>query len=270
LKRSLSIFLYLDPISKTLYLPELVQYLKQYLGRIKVEEREDFFSHFKVGVKESLAKGLAEIRVKNAFQKELNSNPLPLEVEVEKRTLSNHPKVCPGVLYDGFGLQGLFRSLIPPFERTWEHLHIIFTHRLLGTWEEGDRRYHIRVIVCGYPSLISTSGIVEGPAKPKEFYRLRRIFKGDISVEALKENFQNQFIDYDDSRLTEVMKGYLMQAVLFHLEREPFCSEAVCRLFNAHWQEEVLKAQLTKPEFCKRHEEILRGWKEKFTIGKQD
>jgi hypothetical protein len=59
--------------------------------------------------------------------------------------------------------------------------------------------------------------------------------------------------------MTEVMKGYAMQALLFHLTGDSFCGDRDCRLFNSHWQEEVLHSQMNgKYEFCPRHEKILK------------
>ena len=92
---------------------------------------------------------------------------------------------------------------------------------------------------------------------PRELY-LRRQLGSDPIV--LKEEFEGRFIDYDDSRLTEVMKGYLLQAIFFHMTGDPFCKNKNCRLYNAHWQEEVIHAQLeTSDELCKNHQAILQS-----------
>jgi hypothetical protein len=50
------------------------------------------------------------------------------------------------------------------------------------------------------------------------------------------------------------MKGYVMQAIAYRLWGDPFCGDQNCRLYNAHWQEEVIRAQLESPyEFCPYH-----------------
>jgi len=60
-------------------------------------------------------------------------------------------------------------------------------------------------------------------------------------------------------RLTEVMKGYVAQALAFHLWGDAFCPDKDCRLFNAHWQEELIFAQLKGSyEFCPKHAELLK------------
>jgi len=52
-----------------------------------------------------------------------------------------------------------------------------------------------------------------------------------------------------------------MQAVFNHLTGNPFCRNPNCRLFNAHWQEELIKAQLeSEEEFCEEHREILERY----------
>ncbi|MFN3550645.1 MAG: DUF6775 family putative metallopeptidase, partial [Endomicrobiia bacterium] len=109
--------------------------------------------------------------------------------------------------------------------------------------------------IYSFPSIISTTGIVEAPAKPKEFYLKKRL---GFDIYTLKEEFKNRFIDYNDPRMTEVMKGYVLQAIFFHMTGNPFCEDKNCRLYNAHWQQEVIQAQLnTKNEFCDKHKKII-------------
>jgi hypothetical protein len=49
-----------------------------------------------------------------------------------------------------------------------------------------------------------------------------------------------------------------MQAFFFHVTGNPFCTDKTCRLFNAHWQEELLTAQLSgEPELCPHHQKIV-------------
>jgi hypothetical protein len=79
-------------------------------------------------------------------------------------------------------------------------------------------------------------------------------------IEWLKEEYQGRFLDHSDSRMTEVLKGYAMQALLFHLTGDPFCEDRDCRLFNSHWQEEVIHSQINgKYEFCPIREALLKG-----------
>jgi hypothetical protein len=51
-----------------------------------------------------------------------------------------------------------------------------------------------------------------------------------------------------------------MQAVVYLVSGEAFCDDPECRLFNAHWQAELIRAQLTgEREYCARHENLLGG-----------
>jgi len=201
-----------------------------------------------------LAEEVARCKIRDLQNHQSNFHPLVAEVEYEKRRLQNPEKKSFGILYDGFKLQALYQDLIKEEERNWHCLVIIFTDQLFGTWDENNRRYHARVSVYGFPSIISTTGIVEAPAKPREFYLQKRL---GIDPTILKKRFKEKFIDYDDPRLTEVIKGYCIQTLFFYMSGEPFCEDNKCRLYNAHWQEEVINAQLTEPEFCSRHEKLI-------------
>lgn len=261
---SLHIHLYDDPSVKNIKLSEISLYLKEKLGQVSVDVRGAFIT-VSDELLDDFSKRFASAKVRDLGNPSVEFEPLHGEIEYEKMILKEPSRRSFGILYDGFRLQAILCDLIPPEERDPEHLNIVFTNRLFGTWDENDRRYHARVGVYGFPSIISTTGIVEAPAKPKEFYlhkqRYAALGKTDVPLEVLKEKFRGRFIDYDDERLTEVMKGYVMQAIFFHLTLEPFCSDKRCRLYNAHWQEEVLEAQLKPPEFCEKHERMLEELK---------
>ena len=259
-KLSLNIHLYEDPSTKNLDLREIVSYLREKLGHVSADLRGSFINASLSGA-EDLARRIAGTKVRDLMNPNVQFEPLPGEVEFERKLLRDPSLKLVGLLYDGFKLQAVLREFIPEGEFDIGHAHIAFANRLFGTFDEGDRRYHARVSVYGFPSLISTTGIVEAPARPKEFYVLKRRYAAlggtDAQLEELKEKFRGRFIDYDDERLTEVMKGYVMQAVFYHLKLDPFCGDKRCMLWNAHWQEEMLEAQLSQPEFCEQHEREL-------------
>lgn len=134
------------------------------------------------------------------------------------------------------------------------------TEKLTCTFDEGDWRYHARTVICGVPSIVSASGIVEGPARPKEYYYLAR--PGFVDPQLLAK-FEGKFIDHEDSRLTSAVLIYVVQATFFHIaDGELFCDDQKCLLFNAHWQEELI-AILQNPAFCSKHNEMLRKFNEK-------
>ncbi len=265
-----AIYLYDGGMAETLDLGQISDYIKKNLARVEVELREDFVANYlskireeeKVKAVEDLAKAIATTKVQDLENRETSATPMNGEIEYEKRRMVSKEGKSFGILYNAFKLQTVFSSLLPGEELSHDHIHIIFTNQLFGTWDENDRRFHARVSVYGIPSLISTSGIVEAPAKPKEFYLLRQqygLLGGEnLTTQKLKEKFKGRFIDYEDERLTEIMKGYLLQAIFFHAAGEPFCEDKGCRLYNAHWQEEVIEAQLgARYEFCKKHQKIL-------------
>jgi hypothetical protein len=220
--------------------------LKGYLGSEVTEERA-----------KTTSERLARIKVREPGRKFVWEESLPAEVDYERRRIRDpHWKIF-GIFYEGLFYHEIISGLISERELNLDHCAILFTNQLFVTWDRKDSRYHARTSLYGFPNLISLPGLVEAPAKPRAFYIKKRM---GVSVEELKEEFEGRFIDYGDSRITEVMKGYAMQALFFHLSGEPFCEDPNCRLFNSHWQEEVLHSQLDSPyEFCPRHETILKG-----------
>ncbi|NHV97727.1 MAG: hypothetical protein HA494_08115 [Thaumarchaeota archaeon] len=265
LKSCRYIHLYEDPSAKTLDINVIKQYVSEKIPYAIVDARAEFTRYHLKGYEvDSFARRLASIRVKNPLTKMPNQEPLYGEVEYEKRVLKGEIRGS-GVLYDGFELQTLLSQLIGEEESTLSHAHIVFTSRLFATWDEGDGRYHIRVIILGNPSIISTTGVAEGPAMPKEFYRLQQTLLAigaTQQIELMKERFRGRYIDYSDERLNEVMKGYVMQALFYQIFGEAFCSSRRCRLYNAHWQEELIEAQLSKQEFCDHHQSLLNQLKQ--------
>lgn len=229
--------------------------LKEYLAGsfgVEVEVRGDIFS-FASGEGE-LARKLAEARVVDVIKPFKKNDPLPMELRVEKDTLKG--KRAPVILYDGFMLMLILKKLLPRKEVKAEYLHLYLTERLFGTFDEGDKRYHARAVVLGYPSIVSPTGIVEAPAKPREYYLERRL--SPHATEMLREKYKERFIDYGDPRMQKALEGYTAMAVFYHFLGETFCENVHCRLYNSHWQEELINSQLSQPEFCPRHEKMRK------------
>lgn len=249
----------------------LTGYLKEHFPDLEVELRKNFFTHSLSEIDpglDFLAMRLAEIKVLNPMKEGLNLDPIYGEIDYERRKILNPLSGSSGLFYDGIRLQGILYSLIRKEEKRSNILHIVITDRLIVTWDDYDRRYHLRVGVFGQPSIISTSGIVEAPAKPREFYILKHILGINppyplFTKGGQEGDYRNQqrFIDYGDSRTTDVIKGYIAQAIFYHVTGDPFCDDRGCRLFNAHWQEEMIYAQIEAPyEFCERHKEYLKNY----------
>lgn len=251
------VYLYDDPAAATLDIGALAAFVRETLG-LRASVRREFLGYHGRGDALDLARRIAATKVRSLGQPWAPFEPIYGEVQFERRLLEDPAKGAAGILYDGHRLMRLLRDLLPPEERTLATVHLVFTSRVVGTWEE-DGRYHARVNVCGFPSLLSSTGLVEAPAKPKEYYLLKRRLTNPMGVvpfEQVKAPFAGQFIDYDDPRLTEVMKGYVLQCLFHRLTGEAFCADAACRLFNAHWQAEVIAAQLTSGRLCRRHARI--------------
>jgi hypothetical protein len=161
-------------------------------------------------------------------------------------------------LYDGFVMQKILAEMIPFEEINLTHIHILFTSLLTCTFsEDDDWRYHARAIICGTPSIISTTGIVEALAKPREFYlsQLGNVVTSDIG--SLKKKFAGRFISYDDNRITAASVNYALQAIFFFISGgEPFCNNKYCKLYNAHWQEDLVYT-IEKGILCSHHKNLV-------------
>lgn len=254
-----TIYLYDGAKTGFLNFEEISQYLKKKIGKVEVRIRGEFARHYLSMVKEAEKEKMADVlaeEIASARAGEINCTPLAGEISYEKKRLLNPEIRAFGILYNGFKLGKIFSRLINNAESEADFCHIIFTNQLFATLDKNDCRLHARVSVYALPSIISVTGIVEAPAKPREFYLKKQM---GVDIETLKKEYSGRFIDYDDPSLTEVIKGYVMQAVFFHITGNPFCEDRNCRLYNAHWQEEVIQAQLkSEYDLCPLHEEILK------------
>jgi len=169
------------------------------------------------------------------------------------------------ILYDGFMMQRLLETMINESQSNADHIHIVFEDRLICTFSEEDWRYHARTFVAGNPSIISTTGIVEAPAKPKEWY----IKQMQLSIYKIDQNDADQndaqlsskfdkYLNYGDYRINFAAVGYVLQVLFFFItEGDPFCNDINCILYNAHWQEELLHSQIQNNRLCNEHSDLL-------------
>ena len=256
----MEIILYDEGIAEGLDIEEIAQYLARKMRRVEIEVRGNpFASNLPQDKVSAYARKIASTKIQEVSQKILpGQEPLYGEIEYEKRRISGKTRAF-GILYDGFHLQRVCCEIISRAERSLKFVHIFYTNRLFATWDDNDQRYHLRTSVYGIPSLISSTGLIEAPAKPREYYLFKQQYETlGKDITELKDRFKGSFIDYGDKRLTEVAKGYAMQAVFYSLTGDPFCEDKGCRLYNAHWQEELIFAQLESGyEFCQRHAKLL-------------
>ncbi|WP_435063673.1 DUF7001 family protein [Halobaculum sp. EA56] len=224
-------------------------------GRVgaAVEARDRFLAAVR---DDDLARDLAGARVQSPYERETGNTMLGV-VRYEERALDD-PTRAGGVIYDGHAVQRALNARLPEEERSLDHLHVVLLDRVLGTWG-GDGRWHKRVNVLGQPALVSVPGLYEAPAKPEAYYREKQshaLLSGDTPPrEVLETEVEGEFLVEDDPRTTEALRGYVLQAVHYLETSEAFCDEEGCRLYNAHYQEDLIEAQLRDPEFCPAHAE---------------
>ncbi len=248
------VYLYNEIPKDALDLNRVAVYLGKQRPSIQIEVRGSFIAHF---VSSKLITGLAAAW-NSELSEERGAGLTPAQrLDYERRAHLDPREISPQVIYNGFELQELLQEQIPRSETSSRQLHLILTPRLPVTKGEAEGRHHARTALCGQPSLVSSSGLVEAPARPAEYYLLRHLYQnlGQEMPEAeVSARFGGQFLTYHDPRLTDVILGYLLQAITYYFFGEGFCSDPRCRLYNAHRQQEMLAAQLEPPEFCSRHQ----------------
>ncbi|RKD97524.1 DUF7001 family protein [Halopiger aswanensis] len=208
-----------------------------------------------------LAERFAEARVKSAHERETGNTMLGT-IRYEERALE-HPEREGGVLYDGVQVQRALNAALPDDERDLETLHVAVLDRAIGTWGDHDGRWHKRVTVLGQPALVSVPGLYEAPAKPEAYYKEKQrhaLLSGDTPPrEVLENQVEGDFLIENDPRTTEALKGYVLQAYHVLETGEEFCDREGCRLYNAHYHEELIDAQLREPAFCAEHARLYGG-----------
>jgi hypothetical protein len=271
----LKVILYRPSAPYSFPIDELAEFLSELLGDGLgggISVRDEFFvDNIVTGSNpaelNSAGELLAKCRLENIksrkFPAELNENKRVFFSAIELGMLEEGipPEKTKDFLYHGPRLMDAFGRYIDAIERTTGHFHIIFTDRLFCTWDDSDARYHARAVMLGFPNLVSMPGIVEAPARPREYYIKRHLYaSGGLPTDELEAEFAGQYLIYKDARTLEVLKGYSLQAVFYALFKEPFCEDETCRLFNAHWQKELLRSQVESGKLCERHQLMLEQW----------
>jgi hypothetical protein len=247
------IFLYDEPAVSQIQLKRLASFLRETFS-IQVETRNNILKFSK---KDTAVK-IASCRIFNLVKPYEKHNPNTNEIFFEEANIVNTSKTENLVMYDGFEIQKVLTELIPEEERSKEIFHIFFTNKLTCTYDYNDCRYHGRALIGANPSIISTTGIIEAPAKPREYYlELISNFTQGINLEVIKQKYKGMYLEYNDTRLSQIIEGYLLQAILYYQTGEAFCDKTECRLFNAHWQKDLIYSQLENGKLCERHQKIL-------------
>ena len=248
------IFLYDEKSVPELKIEELAKFIKNTFS-IDVEIRNNIFQNNG----SDIAKDLASCRVVNTKKPFEKHSPSFEEIEFEKESILDSSKIKNIIMYDGFEFQKIISNLISENENSLDIFHLVFTNRLTCTYDNNDYRYHGRAVICSNPSIISTTGIIEAPAKPREYYMelISNMAQG-LNVDSLKKKYHGTYLEYHDKRISTVVEGYALQAIFYYLTGEAFCDNGDCRLFNPHWQKDLLRSQIEIGKLCQRHQKILQ------------
>ncbi len=224
---------------------------------VDVYLRDRFLSRYRDN---DLAEELAGTRVVSPYSRDVGGEMLGM-IRYEERALERADRVG-GVIYDGLRLQRLMNKRIPVGELSGNDLHISLHGRVIGTWGDHDGRWHKRINVLGQPVIVSVPGLYEAPAKPEEYYKLKQkhslMSGGAPPREFLESEVEGDFLVENDPRTTEALKGGVLQGYHYWVTGEDFCEDNDCRLYNPHRQGELVRSQLSGPEFCDRHSVMYR------------
>jgi len=247
------IILYDEPTVPQIKLEKSKEFIRKTF-QIKVESRNNIF----LELEQKDYKKIASNRIFNLKKPFQSHEPTTEEIQIENQNIdmSNKEEMT---LYDGFELQKTVSEFISKDQRDDETLHIIFTNKLTCTFDENDFRYHARAVIGSNPSIISTTGIIEAPAKPKQYYLDLMTDFNKERIDEIKEKYKGEFLEYNDSKISDIVEGYLLQAIMYYQTGEAFCENKECRLFNAHWQKDLFYSQLENKKFCDKHQIILKN-----------
>jgi len=250
------VFLYDEPSVPEIKIMELGKFIKEKFC-VDVEIREQFFNFIKDSASK-IAYELAASKIFNPLAPIERRVPTSEEVISEENSMTNFTDANNIIMYDGFEFRRIIANAIPETESQSDQFHLICTNKLTCTYDYEDYRYHGRAVICSNPAIISTTGMIEAPAKPREYYLslFTKMTQG-LNLEEIKNQFKGRYLEYHDMKLSEVIKGYAMQALFYYLTGEPFCQFNDCRLYNAHWQEDLLHSQLIVSNLCNQHQKIL-------------
>ena len=245
------IIIYDEPTVQEIQITKIEKFVKKYFP-VEIEIRKNFFQNNQHKIFEEIA-STRIFDLKKPFSKHIPTNS---EIQMEKENIDNSQNE-EKILYDGFEFQKVLSKFIPKNELDLDTLNIILTNKLTCTFDESDFRYHARVLIGTNPSIISTTGFIEAPARPREYYIELMTDFSKKNTNKIKEKYKGEFLDYHDSRISKILEGYILQSIMYYETGNDFCEDKECRLYNAHWQKELLNSQLNN-KFCEKHEEIFK------------
>jgi len=249
------IVIYKEPSVPKINLDKIKEFIfKEF--RIKIEIRNNIFNNLDKNTCEKIA-STRIFNLKKSFEKH-SPTISEILIELENKDMSNKEEI---ILYDGIELNEIIKELIPKTENKQDTLHIIFTNKLTCTFDQNDFKYHARTWIGSNPIIISTTGIIEAPAKPKQYYIDIMTNISKESIEEIKKKYKGEFLEYNDPRLLDIVEGLLLQVIFYYETGDVFCENNQCRLFNAHWQKDLFISQIENKKICEKHEKILSKMK---------
>ena len=259
------IFLYDEPAVQEIQISNLKNFLLETF-HVDVEIKECVFHNLDGKTIEKIS-GCRIFDHKMPFKEHLpNKQEIDFEKSVcedtklmEKTTMvEDAGRIEDVMMYDGFEVQNIIYDIITENDSEPNNLHIVFTNRLICTYDTTDSRYHGRTVICSNPAIISTTGMIEAPARPREYYFESMKYKMQgLDIQDVKKNYSGKFLGYHDKRLSKIAEGYLLQTIFYYMTGDAFCDSLDCRLNNAHWQKDLLYSQLKIGKLCNKHQAIL-------------
>jgi len=259
------IFLYDEPAVQEIQILNLKNFLLETF-HVDVEIKECVFHNLDGKTIEKIS-GCRIFDHKIPFKEHLpNKQEIDFEKSVcedtkllEKTTMvENAERIEDVVMYDGFEVQNIIYDVITKNDSDQNNLHIVFTNRLMCTYDTTDNRYHGRAVICSNPAIISTTGMIEAPARPREYYfEAMKCKMQGLDIQDVKKNYSGKFLDYHDKRLSKISEGYLLQAIFYYMTGDAYCDSLDCRLNNAHWKKDLLYSQLKIGKLCNKHQALL-------------
>ena len=250
------IFLYDEPAVQEIQISNLKNFLLETL-HVDVEIKECIFNNLD-GKTIEMISGCRIFDPKMPFKEHLPSKQeMDFEKSVCKDTklmgkttmIEDARRIEDVVMYDGFEVQN---------DSDQNNLHIVFTNKLTCTYDTADSRYHGRSVICSNPAIISTTGMIEAPARPREYYfEAMKCKMQGLDIQNVKKNYNGKILDYHDQRLSKIAEGYLLQVIFYYMTGDAFCDSLDCRLNNAHWQKDLLYSQLEIGKLCHKHQTLL-------------
>ena len=259
------IFLYDEPAVQEIQISNLKNFLIETFSA-DVEIKKSIFNT----LNENAIEKISSCRIFDHKTQFNPYNPSRKEIDFEKQVcqdtkimerttmVEDAEKIEDVVMYDAFEIQNIIYDTVTENDADSSNLHIIFTNKLICTYDTADGRYHARTVICSNPAIISTTGMIEAPARPKGYYfEVMKCKTQGLGIHDAKKNYEHKFLNYHDKRLSKISEGYLLQAVFYYMTGDAFCDSLDCRLNNAHWQKDLLYSQLKIGKLCNKHQALL-------------